>query len=244
MRRTCARFLAIAALFAVGCKKPEPPPPPPPPPPTPTVRVQVISVDPPSVQANEPFRAQVFGSGFQNDIGVWVGSTRIAAVDRFDSNTLEISVPPLAKGAHDVKVLNPDGTGHTLKSAIVARIIDLEKTDPTAGLSCDLISINFDFDSSSLSTAAKTTLSANLACFTHRTGTVRVEGHCDERGTTDYNLALGQRRADSVRRWLASQGVPSGRVQTISYGEERPIDKQSGEAAWARNRRAEVRPQK
>ncbi len=244
MRRTCARFLALAAIVAVGCKKPEPPPPPPPPPPTPTVRVQVISVDPPSVMVHEPFRAQVFGSGFQTDVGVWVGSTQIAAVTRFDSNSIEISVPPLEQGAHDVRVLNPDGTGHTLKSAIFARIIDTTRTDPTAGLSCDNLTINFDFDSSSLSSRAQAALSTNLACFTQRTGTVRVEGHCDERGTTDYNLALGQRRADSVRRWLASQGVPSSRVQTISYGEERPTDRSGGEASWARNRRAEVQAQK
>ena len=246
MRRTMFRSIAVVAvsLLAVACKKPEPPPPPielPPPPPS--VRVQVISVDPPSVLANTPFRAQVFGSGFQTDIGVWVGSTRIAAVDRFDSNTIEISVPPLSPGAHDIKVLNTDGTGHTLKSAVIARV-DADRVDPTAGLSCDQITINFDFDSSQLNTAAQASLSENLACFTHRTGTVRVEGHCDERGTTDYNIALGQRRADSVRRWLATQGVPSSRVQTISFGEERPADKQSGEAAWARNRRAEVRPQK
>jgi len=244
MRRTCARFLALAAVVAVGCKKPDPPPAPEPPPPTPTVRVQVISVDPPSVKVHEPFRAQVFGSGFQSDIGVWVGSTRIAAVTRFDSNSLEISVPPLEQGAHDLKVLNSDGTGHTLKSAIVARIIDTTRTDPTAGLSCDNLTISFDFDSSSLSTRSQAVLSSNLACFTHRTGTVRIEGHCDERGTTDYNLALGQRRADSVRLWLASQGVSSSRVQVISYGEERPADRTGGEASWARNRRAEVHAQK
>jgi peptidoglycan-associated lipoprotein len=65
---------------------------------------------------------------------------------------------------------------------------------------------------------------------------VRIEGNADERGTREYNLALGARRAESIRAYLASRGVAGGRVTTISYGKERPIDGGSGEDAWARNR--------
>jgi peptidoglycan-associated lipoprotein len=68
-----------------------------------------------------------------------------------------------------------------------------------------------------------------------------VEGHCDERGTDEYNLALGERRALAVRRYLVALGVAADRVHTISYGEEKPADPASTEAAWSRNRRAEFK---
>jgi peptidoglycan-associated lipoprotein len=66
---------------------------------------------------------------------------------------------------------------------------------------------------------------------------VRIEGHCDERGTREYNLALGARRANAVKEYLAGQGVAMGRIDTISYGKERPICTQSDEQCWAQNRR-------
>jgi peptidoglycan-associated lipoprotein len=66
---------------------------------------------------------------------------------------------------------------------------------------------------------------------------VTVEGHCDERGTREYNLALGARRANAVKEYLVSQGVSTGRLETVSYGKERPICTQSGEDCWAQNRR-------
>jgi peptidoglycan-associated lipoprotein len=71
-------------------------------------------------------------------------------------------------------------------------------------------------------------------------GTVRatIEGHCDERGTREYNLALGERRANAAKNYLVSLGVPATRLTTISYGKERPVALGSDEAAWAQNRRA------
>lgn len=66
---------------------------------------------------------------------------------------------------------------------------------------------------------------------------VTIEGHCDERGTREYNLALGARRANAVKEYLVSQGVSTGRIETISYGKERPICTESNEACWAQNRR-------
>jgi peptidoglycan-associated lipoprotein len=66
-----------------------------------------------------------------------------------------------------------------------------------------------------------------------------IEGHCDERGTAEYNIALGERRAKSVKRYLINLGVDSSQLSTISYGEERPADPGHNEAAWAKNRRAE-----
>ena len=68
--------------------------------------------------------------------------------------------------------------------------------------------------------------------------TIRIEGNADERGTREYNLALAARRAESVRNYLVDRGIPAGRIDTISYGKERPIAEGSNEAAWARNRNA------
>ena len=67
---------------------------------------------------------------------------------------------------------------------------------------------------------------------------ITIAGHCDERGTREYNLALGERRANAAKQYLVAQGIPAQRVQTISYGKERPDPVGSDEAAWARNRRA------
>lgn len=69
---------------------------------------------------------------------------------------------------------------------------------------------------------------------------VQVEGHCDERGTAEYNLALGERRANSVKKYLISLGVPADRLSTISYGKEMPLDPGHNEEAWAKNRRAHI----
>jgi peptidoglycan-associated lipoprotein len=71
------------------------------------------------------------------------------------------------------------------------------------------------------------------------TADVLIEGHCDERGTVEYNLALGERRARSARDYMVSLGVSADRIQIISYGKERPVDFGHNEAAWAKNRRAE-----
>ncbi|AKQ42726.1 peptidoglycan-associated lipoprotein [Aurantiacibacter atlanticus] len=72
----------------------------------------------------------------------------------------------------------------------------------------------------------------------YNSSTATVEGHADERGTRDYNLALGERRANSAKNYLVSLGVPENRLRTVSYGEERPIATGSDESAWARNRRS------
>ncbi|MBA3904462.1 MAG: peptidoglycan-associated lipoprotein [Rhodocyclaceae bacterium] len=96
----------------------------------------------------------------------------------------------------------------------------------------------FDYDSYTLSETARTTL-AKQAEWLKKYGsiTLTVEGHCDERGTREYNLALGERRASAVKSFLVSAGVPAGRVKTISYGKERPEVAESNDESWAQNRR-------
>ena len=72
----------------------------------------------------------------------------------------------------------------------------------------------------------------------HQDVTVTIQGHCDERGTNEYNLALGDRRADSTKTFLVDLGISASRLTTVSYGEERPVDPRHNEEAWAKNRRA------
>jgi len=102
--------------------------------------------------------------------------------------------------------------------------------------------VHFDTDSATLDASTKAVLSANATIMQrHADLRLEVQGHCDERGTTDYNLALGQRRAKAVRDYLVGAGVAPSRVQTVSLGEERPLANGHGEVAWAENRRAEFR---
>jgi peptidoglycan-associated lipoprotein len=100
--------------------------------------------------------------------------------------------------------------------------------------------IYFEYDSDQLTDDSRDRLRDKAAILRANPGiTLRIEGHADERGSTEYNLALGQRRAESVRTFMSGFGVGGDRLPTISYGKERPLVEGSGEAAWARNRRAE-----
>ncbi|MCB0358406.1 MAG: peptidoglycan-associated lipoprotein Pal [Bdellovibrionales bacterium] len=110
---------------------------------------------------------------------------------------------------------------------------------PLAQPGQELADVNFAFDSSELNGGAQSTLRDNGQWLMDNPGKrVVIEGHCDERGTNEYNMALGERRARSVYQFLRSLGVQSEQLSTISYGEELPLDPRSNEAAWAKNRRA------
>ena len=99
--------------------------------------------------------------------------------------------------------------------------------------------VNFDFDSAELTVSAKSTLNRQSAFLSVNPGLmIVIEGHADERGTREYNLALGDRRATAVRDYLVAKGIDSARVRTVSYGKERPTASGSDEGAWAKNRRA------
>jgi peptidoglycan-associated lipoprotein len=103
--------------------------------------------------------------------------------------------------------------------------------------------IFFEFDQYTLSTEARRTLADNADYLKENPQIkVLIEGHCDERGSDEYNLALGEKRAQAVKNYLVSLGVEPGRLSVISYGEELPLDPGRGEEAWSRNRRAEFKP--
>ena len=101
----------------------------------------------------------------------------------------------------------------------------------------------FDFDSSDLSPDARKAIECWSRFLKDKPNVaISIQGHADERGTREYNLALGDRRANSVKNYLVALGVNGGRLRTISYGKERPIDPGHNEAAWAKNRNAHAVP--
>ncbi|MBJ6723732.1 peptidoglycan-associated lipoprotein Pal [Geomonas sp. Red875] len=109
-----------------------------------------------------------------------------------------------------------------------------------ANLQHGLSSIYFGFDSASLDQQARQKLTEDLEVLKHNSQKkVRIEGYCDERGSDEYNLALGERRAQAAAKYLAALGVSSKQLTTISYGNEKPADPGHDEAAWSKNRRDE-----
>jgi peptidoglycan-associated lipoprotein len=117
-----------------------------------------------------------------------------------------------------------------------------EKTPGIAGEvfeSSLLKDIHFDFDKYNIRHGDAAILKENAALLKKNPNVkIQIEGHCDERGTIEYNLALGERRANSTKNYLVSLGISPDRISTISYGKERPLDPGHNEVAWAKNRRA------
>ncbi|MDX8389830.1 MAG: peptidoglycan-associated lipoprotein Pal [Mariprofundaceae bacterium] len=102
-------------------------------------------------------------------------------------------------------------------------------------------SVYFAFDSAELDSSAQATLDAYARWLkSNAHAKITIEGNCDERGSREYNLALGQQRANSVRHYLTDRGVAAGNVDTVSFGEERAVCQGTGEACWAQNRHADI----
>ena len=114
---------------------------------------------------------------------------------------------------------------------------DIQEIDTTP----EVEDVFFDFDKYNLSTESKRTLERNATEMKRSNkATLVIEGHCDERGTKSYNLALGEKRAKAAKNYLVSLGVSSSRLTTISYGKERPFSSGHSEDSWAKNRRAHM----
>lgn len=115
-------------------------------------------------------------------------------------------------------------------------------TQSSLDAAADASLVYFGYDRYDLSSAARASLQAQAAWLkAHSDVKVTVEGHCDERGTREYNLALGDRRANSVKNYLVALGVDPSRIHTVSYGKERPAVTGSGESSWSQNRRGYTR---
>ena len=125
----------------------------------------------------------------------------------------------------------PEPVGREL-DARVASLDEINKQSP-------LLPVFFEFDSAEVSAEGQASLGKNAEVLKQNaTWVVSIEGHCDERGTAEYNLALGERRALAARTYLVSLGIAADRLRTVSYGKEFPFDPGHTETSWAKNRRA------
>jgi len=106
---------------------------------------------------------------------------------------------------------------------------------------CNVETVYFDFNSSDLTSGTRGALESNAECIKQKNVRVTLSGHCDERGTEEFNLALGEKRADSARKYLSNLGVEDGLMKVVSFGEERPANSGHDEGAWAENRRVELK---
>jgi peptidoglycan-associated lipoprotein len=244
----------VMVLIASACSKKTPIPPPPPPPPAPASSnapaasgrpvVAEFSVEPSSIERGQSaaLRWNVTGStnvAINNGIGTVAanGNRRITPTDTTTytltatgpggdtTATATVTVTGPAPPPPPVRT-NAGGRG-TLESRVQS----------------DLRDALYDYDSNNIRDDARAALTSDadalkriLADFP--TASINVEGHCDERGSAEYNLGLGDRRATSARDFLVQLGVPADRLKTISYGKERPVCTESDESCWQRNRRA------
>ena len=145
--------------------------------------------------------------------------------------------PPKSATSANQSVIPSAAQAASLKPASTQQS---QKTLSIAELQSALEKIYFDFDTANLSESSRSTLAKNAAVLAKEaTSKIRIEGNCDERGSSEYNLALGERRAKVAQQYLISMGVKGDRITILSYGKEKPAVQGNTEAAWSKNRRDE-----
>ena len=234
-------IFALSALLMLGaCKKKAapPPPPPPPPPPAPTAS---ISVAPATIQAG-----QSASLTWQTSNATDVSIDGIGAVQPNGSQ----SVQPTDSTTYHLTAKGAGGTQEATARLTVSQPPPPPPT-PTPSVSDeDLFSqsvkdVYFDYDKSDIRSDQQSSIQADAQFLSQHTNVnITIEGHCDERGSTDYNLALGDQRASAVKTALTTLGVNASRIKTISYGKEKPFCTESNEACWQQNRRGHLVYQK
>lgn len=133
-------------------------------------------------------------------------------------------------------------TGAEGSSPVTDSDISSDMADSDSGHAMGLETVRYAYDSAVLDSSAKETLKNNAHVLKDKRSLhVQIEGHTDERGGIQYNIALGERRANAAKAYLVSQGVSSDRMTIISYGKEKPVDEGHDESAWSKNRRANFR---
>ena len=134
-------------------------------------------------------------------------------------------------------------TGTATAPQIESTPMNFDAAGSDSGKISGLETIRFDYDKSNLNSSAKKTLASNVAWMKSHAGTnLQIEGHCDARGSIEYNLSLGERRAQAVKAYMVGLGVAGSRLSVISYGKEKPLQQGDSEAAYAQNRRANFVP--
>jgi peptidoglycan-associated lipoprotein len=227
-----AALASLMVLATAGCKKKEvAPPPPPPPPPQPTAS---LTANPNSIQ-----KGQSTTLTWQTTNATDVTLEGIGAVEANGSR----EVTPTESTTYR---LIAKGAGGTQEATARVTVTQPPPPPPVTAAPSDeeMFTQNvkdafFDFDKSDIRPDAQQALLADAAFLQqHPNMRFTIEGHCDERGSTEYNLGLGDRRATSAKNFLVQQGVSADRIRTISYGKEKPFCTEHNEQCWQENRRA------
>ena len=235
--KVLATLVALAAILMLGaCKKKAapPPPPPPPPPPTPTAS---ISVSPDTIQ-----QGQSATLSWQTSNATDVSIDGIGAVQASGSQ----SVNPTDSTTYHLVAKGSGGTQDATTRLTVTQAPAPPQQQAPSATEQDLFAQNikdvyFDYDKSDIRGDQRGSIQADAQFLNqHSNIAFTIEGHCDERGSTEYNLALGDQRASSVKSALVSAGVSANRIKTISYGKEKPFCTESNEACWQQNRRGHL----
>jgi peptidoglycan-associated lipoprotein len=245
------------AFFTAGCKKKVPPPAPPPPPPpvtaTPTAptpaapTVASFTAEPTSIQRGQSatLRWEVTGSVTSVAIDQGLGTVQNSGNRRVtpsDSTTYTLTATGPGgsiTGSATVNVSAPPPPPPPPAPMTTRTIIER--------LSSDVQDAFFDYDKTDIRSDARDALTQDASALKtilndFPGASIVIEGHCDERGSAEYNLGLGDRRASSAKEFLQSLGVPADRLKTISYGKERPQCTEQGEACYQKNRRVHFAP--
>lgn len=245
-----AAFALSLILLSTACgKKPAPPPPPPPPPakaeapaPPPAAKpvIAEFAVEPSRIERGQSAILRWNVTGGTAVISNGIGSVNPSGTQR---------ITPNETTTYTLTATGPGGT--STSSATVTVTVPTPAPPPVVApkatldqrLQSDLSDALFDYDQFNVRDDARATLSADadalkkiFADFPN--ATINVEGHCDERGSAEYNLGLGDRRASAARDFLVQLGVPAAKLKTISYGKERPTCTEASEGCWQKNRRA------
>jgi peptidoglycan-associated lipoprotein len=231
--KAVATVFTMSAILMLGAchKKAAPPPPPPPPPPSPTAS---ISVSPDTIQAGQSATLS-----WQTSNATDVSIDGIGAVQPSGSQ----QVNPTDSTTYHLTAKGSGGTQDATTRLTVAPPPAATTAPPPSATEEDLFGqtvkdVYFDYDKSDIRPEQQTAIQSDAQFLNqHSNINFTVEGHCDSRGSTEYNLALGDQRASSVKSALVSAGVSANRVKTISYGKEKPFCMEENESCWQQNRR-------
>ena len=234
MKWTLLTLALVAILIAGGCKKKQAPAQATPPPPPPAAPTASISVSPNNITAGGSATLSWTSTNATN-----VTIDGIGAVASTGTQT----VSPAASTTYHVTATGPGGSVDanarlTVTAAPVAAPAAPDYTEEQL-FAQSVKDIYFDYDKYDLRAEDKATIDADAAFLkAHPSIRFTIEGHCDERGSTDYNLALGDNRANAARTALVNAGIPASQIRVISYGKEKPFCTESTESCWQQNRRA------
>ena len=231
-------FLLFALVLVAGCKKKQPLPLPPaesaPP---------VAAAPAPTAQLNAT--PTVISAGDQVQLSWRTTDATSVSIDGIGQvpTTGVKTVTPTSSTTYHLVARSDTGTAEATASVTVnpppAVVVPTNTMSAEEEFKANVQDIFFDYDTDAIRTDAEATLSKNASYMvSHPEVKVVIGGYCDERGSDEYNLALGQRRADSTKNALVTAGVAASRIRVISYGKEKPFCSESSEACWQQNRRA------